>query len=163
MRIQEQVRYPATPDAVAAALADPRFSDRVTELMGASEGSVDVDGDPAGPFTVTTVRRLPTDDFPDVARSFVGATVQVRQVDAWAAPAPDGSRAGTISVEIVGAPLRLTGTLHLAPDGDSTVQSVDGDLKASVPLLGGKLERAAEPAVHGAIRQQIRAGREWLS
>lgn len=161
MRINDELRYQAAPDAVAVMLADPAFNDAVSQRMGAVSHTTDVVGDPSGAFTVTTVRTLPTDDFPDVARKFVGATVDVREVDTWEAAAQDGSRDGRIAVEIVGAPLRLNGTLRLRPEGDATVEVVEGDLKASVPLVGGALERAAEPAIRSAVRQRGRVGGSW--
>lgn len=168
MRIHDEIHYAASPSDVAAMLADPGFSEQVSTRMGASSARVDVDGQFQGAFTVTTVRTLPTDSFPDIARKFVGESVDVRQVDAWQAPNHDGARAGTITVEIVGAPLRLSGRMSLAAKaqgtgGISTVETIDGELKASVPLIGGKLEKAAEPAIRGAIRQQTKVGTAWFA
>lgn len=161
MRIDDELRYSAPPDAVAVMLTDPAFNEAVSQRMGAVAQTTEVTGDPTGPFTVTTVRTLPTDEFPDVARRFVGATVDVREVDTWQAPAPDGSRDGTITVEVQGAPLKLTGTLRMRPDADGSVESVSGDLKASVPLIGGSLEKAAAPAIRAAIRQRGKVGGSW--
>ena len=41
--------------------------------------------------------------------------------------------------------------------------TIDGDLKASIPLFGGKVEKAAAPAVVDAIRSEQRTGNAWLS
>ena len=41
--------------------------------------------------------------------------------------------------------------------------AIDGDLKASIPLVGGRLEKAAAPAVIGAIHRRGRTARRWLS
>jgi Protein of unknown function (DUF2505) len=168
VRIQDEIHYAASPSDVAAMLADPDFSEQVSSRMGASSARVEVDGQYQDAFTVTTVRTLPTDGFPDIARKLVGETVDVRQIDAWKAPDRDGARTGTITVEIVGAPLRLNGTLRLAAGaqgtgGTSTVETIDGELRASVPLIGGKLEKAAEPAIRGAIRQQTKVGKAWFA
>lgn len=163
MRVQADIQYPAGPHEVAAMLADPAFLDRYCAATGAVRHTADVDGDADGPFTVTTVRTMPTDDFPDVARRFVGETVDIRQVDSWRAAAGDGSREGTSAVEISGTPLRLTGTLRLAAGGEGTVEVVDGNLKASVPLIGGALEKAAEPAIRAALRKQGKVAAAWLT
>jgi hypothetical protein len=40
---------------------------------------------------------------------------------------------------------------------------VDGKLKASIPLLGGKVEKSAAPAVIDGIHQEGRTGRAWLA
>jgi hypothetical protein len=163
MKIQDEIRYDASPDAVAAMLADPAFVADKCARTGALDHTVDVSGEASGPFTVTTERTMPTNDFPDVAKKFVGDTIVIQEVDTWEAAAPDGSRRGTIVLRIKGAPLVLNGTLGLRADGAATVESVDGDLKASVPLVGGKLEKAAEPAVRAAMRKEHEVGREYLA
>jgi len=162
VRFEAEIHYTASPADVGTMLADAEFSDRKCAATGALRHTVEVDGDASGAFTVSTVRTMPTDAFPDVARTFVGDTVDIRQVDSWKAPSADGTRAGTITVEIAGAPLRLKGALALAGDARSTVETIHGDLKASVPIIGGKLERAAEPALQAAIRKEEQVGTEWL-
>lgn len=163
MHVDAEIRYPATPAQVAQMLADSDFVEGKCVAMGATQHTVLVEPDASGAFTVTSSRTMPTDDFPDVARKFVGSTVTIRQVDAWQEAGADGAREGTISVEIVGAPLKMTGGQWLRPDGPGCVQVVDGELKASVPLVGGKLEKAAEPAIRMAIRTEDRVGHAWLA
>ncbi len=163
MKIHDEVRYGAAPDAVAAMLADPAFLADKCRRTGALEHTVDVQGDPSGPFTVTTVRTMPTDDFPDIAKKFVGETIVLKQVDTWMAAAADGSREGDVSLKLAGQPLVLTGTLTLRPEAGGTVEVVSGDLKASVPFIGGKLEKAAEPAVRAALRKEHEVGQEYLA
>jgi hypothetical protein len=163
VRVEQVIRYPVPPDAVAAMLADPRFVEHKCAATGALSHDADVTGDAGGAFTVSTRRTMPTADLPDIARKFVGETLDVRQVDAWEPPAADGSRAGTVVVEIVGAPLRLTGTQRLDPADGGTRQTLAGDLKASVPLIGGKLEKAAEPAILAAVRKEQQVGTAWLN
>jgi len=163
MHVDAEIRYPATPAQVSEMLADSEFVERKCAEMGATEHTVLVEGDAAGAFTVTSSRTMPTNDFPDVARKFVGSSVQIRQTDAWQEAGSDGGREGTITVEIVGAPLRMTGGQWLRPNGDGCLQVVDGDLKASIPLVGGKLEKAAEPAIRMAIRKEDEVGHAWLA
>lgn len=52
---------------------------------------------------------------------------------------------------------------RLGRDGADVVHRVEGDLRASVPLIGSKIEKAAEPAIKGAIRVEERTGRAWLT
>jgi hypothetical protein len=59
--------------------------------------------------------------------------------------------------------VQLTGSLWLGLHDGGTLHAVDGDLKASVPLLGGKIEKAAEPAIRSAMRVEERTGRAWLA
>lgn len=163
MKMQEEIRYHAAPADVAAMLADPAFVEDKCARTGAIEHTVEIEGDASGPFTVTTVRTMPTDSFPDVAKKFVGQTVVIKEVTTWQAAGADGDRDGTVRLKIAGAPVELNGTMTLRADGAGTRQELLGDLKASVPLLGGKLEKAAAPAVLMALRKEGEVGQEYLA
>jgi hypothetical protein len=163
VRLTAEIRYDAPPADVFAMVSDQRFQDEVCAATGAVSHSVTVERSADGGATVTTSRDLPTDGFPDYVKGFVGATLTVRRVDVWGPAGADGSRTGTMFVEIPGAPVRLDGTVRMAPQGGGTLEEVDGDLKASIPLLGGKVERAAEPAVRAAISKEQEVGRAWLT
>lgn len=164
MRVTTQVRYDgATPAQVFEMLLDTTFQERKCVANGAVDYDVDVTEYDDGSAMITTHRHLPTDEVPDFVRAFVGETVKVTQIDDWGPAAADGAREGSIVVEIAGAPVRLTGTLRLVPEKDGTTQHLDGDLKASVPLIGGKIEKATEPAILGAIRVEERTAHAWLA
>ncbi|WP_426566045.1 DUF2505 domain-containing protein [Angustibacter sp. McL0619] len=161
MKFTADIRYEAAPADVFAMLTTSDFQRQVCDATGAIDSSVDVE-EAGGGATITTTRTLPADDLPDFVRRFVGSTLQVMRVDHWGAADATGARSGTVVVEIKGAPVRLTGTLALAADGSGTAERVDGDLKASIPLVGGKVEKAAEPAIRSAIAKEQEIGNEWL-
>jgi hypothetical protein len=161
VKFTADISYDAPPKDVYAMLVDPTFQDDVCRATGALEHTVDVReaGDGA---TITTTRVLPADGLPDFVRTFVGSRLEVRRVDEWSAADAEAGRHGSVVVEISGTPVRLTGTLRLAAQDGGSVEHVVGDLKASVPLLGGKVERAAEPAIRAAIAKEQEIGTEWL-
>ncbi|HET8615598.1 MAG TPA: DUF2505 domain-containing protein [Actinomycetales bacterium] len=162
MQVNAQVFYPASPGLVFDMLTDPGFQERVCQATGALEYDVQIE-QAAGEATITTRRALPTDQVPDYARSFIGSTLEVLRVDHWDAPDTDGNRDGTVTLEIKGAPIRLNGSLALRVDNTGgTKQLIAGDLRASIPLLGGKMERAAEPALMSAIRKEEEVGLQQL-
>jgi hypothetical protein len=43
------------------------------------------------------------------------------------------------------------------------VENLDSELKARLPLIGGKIEKAAAPAIREAIEIEGRTAQEWLS
>jgi hypothetical protein len=164
VKLAADIRYDAAPGAVIAMLADPAFQDEVCAATGALSHEVSVEGSPAGPaLTITTTRTLPADELPDFVRRLAGDTLQVRRTDVWNPADADGGRSGRVSVEIVGTPVKLTGTLSLATDGSGSLERVDGDLTASIPLLGGKVEKAAEPPIRAAIAKEQQVGTAWLA
>ena len=167
MHLSVELHYPAPVPTVGAMLADESFVRWRAERSGgpgAQVEQVDVTGDADSGFTVAVRRTLPTDQIPAHVRGFVGGRLEIRQVEVWE-PERDGVRTGTVSLEITGAPVRLTGTVRLAdgPQPGSAAQSYRGELKASVPLFGGAIEAAAGDAVRAALAAEERAGREWLA
>nr|WP_194720252.1 DUF2505 domain-containing protein [Cellulosimicrobium arenosum] len=169
MRVEQ--RYPASVSRVGQVLADEAFVRWRAERSGGSGSEVmqvDVTGTPDHGFTVTVRRTLPSGQIPAQARPFVGSRLEIRQVEAWE-PEHDGVRRGTVSLEITGAPVRLTGTVTLASDSDpgsdapSTVQEYDGEVRASLPLFASAIEDAAATAVRAALSAEEAAGQHWLA
>ncbi|WP_448061666.1 DUF2505 domain-containing protein [Cellulomonas hominis] len=150
-------------------LADPAYVHEKVAASGARDPQVDVVPGENGAFTVTVRRSLPTDQIPTNLRGFVGSHLDVRQIEAWGGPDPDGSRRGTVAVEIAGAPVRMTGTLALSPvagpGGPSAATTItyDGELKASVPLFGGAVEDAAAGAIRSTLAQEEVVSGAWLA
>lgn len=162
MHLQATLSYEADVARVGRMLADTEFVEDKLLASGALSQHANVVGDHERGFTVTTRREMPTDTIPPQFRGFVGSTLEVRHVEAWE-PLADGERKGSVVLEIVGAPVRFTGRLRLAPrDGGSLIE-VDGDLKASLPIFGAALEEAAGGAVRAALDAEQRAGAAWLS
>lgn len=163
MKIDTRIVYAAPPAEVSTMTFDRDFQARKCEATGAVSFRVDLTADAGGGAQIKTERQMPTDGFPDFVRSMVGATVDVIEVDDWSAAGPDGGRSGSITVTISGAPLQLTGSLTLQPSADGAVVLVDADLKASIPFLGGQLEKAAAPAILAAVEAEERTAQVWLA
>ena len=162
MHLSVQAHYDADVDRVAAMLADPEFVEAKVRASGALSQQVDVVGGAGADFTVTSRRHMPTTGIPAQFRSVVGASLEVRQVEAWEGPEP-GARRGTVVVEITGAPVRMTGIMRLVPEADgTTTQHFEGELKASVPLFSAAVEEATAGAVRAAIEAEERTGTAWL-
>jgi hypothetical protein len=162
VRVTAEMHYAAAPGDVFTMLTDQAFQDRKLGQTGALSWDVEIRADGGG-AVVTSRRALPTDQVPDAFRALVGSEIKISQTETWGPAGPDGARTGTLVVEVAGAPVRLNATLTLSPSGGGTVERVEGDLKARVPLIGGKIERSAEPAVRAAIDAEQRIGQAWLA
>ena len=162
MKISATIDYAASPHEVFAMLADQDFQTRKCVATGARSHTVAISAQ-GGRTVIVSSRDLPTDDFPDFVKSMVGATLAITETQDWGPAGPDGSRQGVLTVDIAGAPIDLAGTLSLVPGGKGSVESVEGDLKARIPLLGGKIEKAAAPAIESAIRVESETGQAWLA
>jgi len=162
MKISATLDYAATPHEVFTMLADEAFQTRKCAATGALNHTVSISAQ--GDRTViVSSRDLPTDGFPAFVKSLVGATLAITETQDWGPAGTDGAREGTLTVDIVGAAIDLDGTLSLTPAGQGSVESVEGDLKARVPLFGGRIEKAAAPAIESAISAEREIGQAWLA
>jgi hypothetical protein len=163
VRLTKDISYAADPAAVFAMLTEVPFQERKCAATGALSHDVDIERYDDGSVVIRTRRTLPTEQVPDFAQRFVGRTIDVVQVDDWGPAGADGAREGTVVVELKGAPIRFAGSVSLRPGGEGTVEAFDGDIKASVPLIGGRMEKALEPALRAAINTEHREGQAWLA
>ncbi|MBM6400904.1 DUF2505 domain-containing protein [Phycicoccus sonneratiae] len=162
MRLTRREQLPAGPEEVYAVLTDPAFQE--AKCAATTDGgaySADVTPTATG-HRVHTSRELPADGLPDVARSFVGATLTVVEDYEWGAAGPDGTREAAVDLHVKGAPLTLKGVLRLEPDGSGSVEVLDAELKANVPFVGGKIEKAAAEPIGAAIGVEVELLRERL-
>ncbi|WP_462418036.1 DUF2505 domain-containing protein [Kytococcus sp. Marseille-QA3725] len=162
MRIEHRFTLPADVDRVMAMVADPAYVEDKIRRTGALEHSVDVSTDGPGPV-IRTTRKMGGERLPQAARRLVGDGVTLHEEQEWDAPAADGTRTGRLVVTTAGAPARLEADLRLEPKGDQTDFVTTGDFTVKVPLLGGQLEKQAEPYVGKVIGLEERASREWLA
>lgn len=161
MDLHTEQRYDADPAAVFAMLVDETFIARKTAAAKAlrHKATVTRTDDRA---TIELTRVMPP-DVPDYVRRFVGETIDVKQVDVWGPAAPDGSRQGTIKLDMVGAPVICSGTMTLATADGRTVVRIAAAIKASVPLVGRKIESAVHQGLSEAAKIEEQVGRAWLA
>jgi hypothetical protein len=164
VRVTAEIRYPATVSTVFEMLTDEVFQDRKLSQTGALTWEVQVQLEDGG-ASIVSRRALPTDQVPDAFKAMVGPQITIIQTETWGPAGADGSRTGTLDIEVGGAPVRMTASLNLTgtDGGAGSLELVDGELKARVPLIGGRIERAVEPAVRAAIDAEQRIGRAWLA
>lgn len=162
MRITERTEHSASPDRIHAMLIDPAFQEERCRRGGSLHHDVEVETTDEGPVVVTR-RQMPTDELPDVAKRFVGSTLNMVETMRWGNSDVEGGWEAAYTLDVEGTPVSMVGGIHLLPDAAGTVHSVDGELSAHVPLLGSRIERAVHPLVISALELESRLIREWQS
>ena len=157
MKFSQEIRYAAGADTVFAMLGEQAFRDRVCEASGTLTHTVQITPSDAG-MNVVIDQTLPADGIPSFAKKIVGDKFQVVQNESWTSP----TRAD-LEVTIPGKPGQLRGTITLAESGGETVETVAGDIKVSIPLVGGKLEALIGDLLASALRTEGKVGRSWLN
>lgn len=155
--------FTASPQVVFAVLAQEDFILAKCAATGSLTTQATVKAvSQQGAQTLTSVRVLPA-DLPAPAKSLVGETITVTETQVWSAPAPDGSRTATITVEFSG-PMGFSGTLELTPtQGGNTKITTRGSFTASVPFIGGKIEKVAAEQTQRYLTAEERVAGEWLA
>ncbi len=162
MRITERIEHSATPEQVHAMLIDPAFQEERCRRSGSLHHEVEVEVTDEGPIVVTR-RQMPTQDLPDVAKRFVGSTLELVETVRWGSSDAEGDWEAAYTLQVESTPVSMVGGIHLWPDGAGTVHAVDGELSAHVPLVGGRIERAVQPLIATAWELETRLSQEWLA
>jgi Protein of unknown function (DUF2505) len=161
VHVDRKFHYDATPSEVVEMMADPEFQKRKCAASGALSNEVMVQ--PGTDPVVTVVRRMPVDRIPEMMRALVRRGITIRETVRWSSAAADGSRDGTVALEILGQPVTMRGTIRLAPSSDGTDGRIQAEVKAAIPWLGGKVEKAVEPAILAGIKTEIETGQAYLA
>ena len=157
MRVRHQMHYPSPPDEVFEMLADPEFREDVCIEIHSTGTRVEIDR-LGSSMSVLVVHRQGTDDIPAFAKKMVGDEIVIEQHETWQTP----TRAD-LEIAIPGKPGHLRGTIVLEPEGEGTVETIEGDLKVNVPLIGGRIESLVADLMVSAMAAEERVGRRRLA
>jgi hypothetical protein len=140
MDVHTEISYPGATVADVFALAlDPGFRGAVCAATMAADHEVDVRPGDDGSTVVTVTRTLPS-TMPDVVRRLVGGRVGIVQVETWQPDDGSGRRRADLTVQVVGQPASMRGTLLVAGVRDGAVETVRGEVKVSLPFIGARFE-----------------------
>lgn len=158
MEFSHQMTYDATPAEVAEMLADRSFREQVCDGMRCVRQDISVDGSGAG-MKVVVDQTQEAKGLPGFAKKVVGDSIQIVQRETW-----KDDTSAVLVLEIPGKPGRLDGTVVLADDGaGGTVETVAGDLRVKLPMIGGRLEGLVADMLVRALRTEEKVGRAWLA
>ena len=131
---------PADVDTVFTAISSAGWAERKAREL--RDGSLVVQRElrPDGGVLLAVSRQLP-DGVPGYLERFLPKDGRVVHTDDWGPAQPDGTRQGTWRADIPGAPAKLGGTMRFEPAAAGSIYAIDGTVRVSVPLIGGKAEK----------------------
>jgi hypothetical protein len=153
--------FSADPATVMAMLRHPDYVRRKGERTGSTEVDVDVTESADGGVVITSTRSMPA-EVPSYAAPFVGDSITITETQTWGPPAEDGSAEAAVTV-VFDSPLAYRGRISLSPTADGVLLHNEGDFKASVPFVGGKVERVAAEMTQKYLAKEVTVGEEWLA
>ena len=156
MRLRHELAYDAPPPDVLAMLTDPLFWDRVGDATGALSSKATVGADGAATRVVID-QEQEVAGVPSFAKKFVGDSTRAITTQVW-----NGTGASYV-VETPGKPTSITGTAKVAENGAGSTLTYDLEVKASVPLIGGKLEKLVVRLTTEGFDKEQAVGAAWLA
>jgi hypothetical protein len=144
--------YPVPVDAVVKMLRDKSCTVDKYESMGHRDVQIlELVADDATLRIVSS--RIVDVDLPGFAKKALKPTNTMVQTDEWRRN-DDGSWSGTFKVDVKGSPVRISGTMGLAPHADGSRHEVALDVQVKIPIIGGKI---AEWAGKNDVRRTLDA------
>jgi hypothetical protein len=140
-RMKVSHHYDADVETVYRLISDPAFIERKYSAQGATDISIE-SADDEGAVKNEITRKV-TIDLPGFAKKVMSPTNTMVQNEQWSPADASGQRVCAYTIEVHGVPSRIAGTVTLSPDAGGTRQDIEADVKVSIPLLGGKLEKFA--------------------
>ena len=172
MDLRTEYRFDAGVEAVFGMFTDPEYQRQKLVDAGHTHVEIVECGATARGSCRIVSRRAVAVDVPGVLKKVLPSTNSVTQTDEWEADPAGGARSGTWKVDIKGVPIHLSGTMRLEPGTSAktgrplktaSVETIDGVVKASLPLVGGKLEKLAYANFMDATAQEQDFSSRWLT
>ncbi len=156
-RLTYDLTYDAPMLAVGEMLIDPAFREQVCDAQHALRKTVAVGQDGGGMKVVVDMVQA-AEGIPGFAKRFVGDEIQLVQTELWS----DIENA-RVEVVIPGKPGQMSGTVALRESGGTTTETVEMEIRVSIPLVGGKIESLIAGLLLKALKVENAVGRHYLS
>lgn len=154
MKFAHTNTYTAPIDRVRDMLNDPAFREQVATRTGAFSCQAAYGG---GKLVVTEEQAVA--GVPSFAKKFVGESTTVIHTELW----DDAGTSATITLDTPGKPTKITGRITLSESGGVTTHAYALDVTASVPLIGGRLEKLVADLTTAGLVTEGQVGAEWLA
>lgn len=162
MKVQQIHEYDAGVDEVLEVLTSPEYLRAKAEALGDTELEIVAAGRKGDGYVADTRRVVPA-NIPGFAKKFLPAKNRIHQVEEWGPAEGDGSRRGTWHVSAAGAPVTGSGTARIEPTATGCRNVIEGEVKASVPLVGGKLASFVGDEAIQTMNREHAFAQKWLA
>ena len=155
MKVTRNATYALSPEHVMAVLADEDFQNEKCRATYAVSWDSTIETG-RNRTVIQTRRVMPTTHLPEVAKGFVGESFSLHETQTWTGPNEQGVYTADFRVHVQGAPIAVTGSRRLEPKGTGAHDHVTLLIRASVPIIGRKIEESAAPAVAAGVEIELK-------
>lgn len=152
-------KYAATVDKVFALLTDPKWLEARGQALGELSTQVKAKKS-AGGVTLSMKRRVRR-DLPSLVAKVLSPESDLVFEETWTA-ATEAGRSGTLTMEAIGQPVKMSAKFELAPAGKGCDYRITHTCKSSVPFIGGAVEKFALGQVESGCADELAYLAEFL-
>jgi uncharacterized protein YndB with AHSA1/START domain len=145
-------KYTAPIEQVFALLTDPRWLKERSLALG--ELSAKVKAGKSGKGVTLSMTRRVKRDLPALVAKVLPAESDLQFEEIWT-PA-EGGYDGTLKMEIVGQPVKMTAEFTLESVGKGCVYKIEHETKCSIPLVGGAVAKFAQGQVEKGCADEFK-------
>ena len=153
-------KYSADPEKVFALLTDAKWLEARCLELGELSATVKAKK-AAGGVTLSMKRRVRR-ELSGIVAKVISPESELVFEEKWSAPDDEGVRTGSLSIEAVGQPVRVTAEFELMPSGKGSVYRIFHKTKASVPLIGGAIEKFVQGQIEQGCADEFAYTVAWL-
>jgi uncharacterized protein DUF2505 len=145
-------------DVFTALVDETYLRDRLAALGGTDARLVSFSKDD-GRTSYQLKQGVSAEHLPSVAKGLLGGDLVIHRTEVWT----EAGTTGTVEVTLNGVPGRLDGTIVLSEHQGGSRSTLTGQVKVSIPLMGGKLEAMIAEQVVKLLDKENEFTTEWLA
>jgi hypothetical protein len=146
-------KYAAPIDKVFALLTDPSWLRERSIALG--ELSAKVKAKKRGGGITVSMHRRVRRDLPGVVAKVLDSESDLIFEEVWSPAGDGGARTGTLTMDSVGQPVKMSARFELMPAGKGCIYRITHTCKSSVPIIGGVVERFAQSQVESGCADEL--------
>ncbi|MDX8055336.1 DUF2505 domain-containing protein [Lentzea sp. BCCO 10_0798] len=156
-RIEHHTTSPHSAEKVFGAMVDETYlRDRLAAIGGKDAQLVTYSS--TGEKTSYQLKQgVPAEHVPSAVKAALGGDLVIQRTETWAAGA------GTVEVAVNGVPSRLDGSFTILDNGSGAKVTLSGEVKVSIPFLGGKIEKLIAEQVAVLLDKESEFTSQWLA
>ncbi|RDI29949.1 DUF2505 domain-containing protein [Lentzea flaviverrucosa] len=156
-RIEHHTTSPHSAEKVYGAMVDETYlRDRLAAIGGKDAQLVTYSS--TGEKTSYQLKQgVPAEHVPSAVKAALGGDLVIQRTETWAAGA------GTVEVAVGGVPGRLDGSFTVLDNGSGSKLTLSGEVKVSIPFLGGKIEKLIAEQVAVLLDKENEFTSQWLA
>jgi hypothetical protein len=156
-RIEHHTTSPHSAEKVFGAMVDETYlRDRLAAIGGTNAALMSFDS--TGERTSYQLKQgVPAEHVPSAVKAVLGGDLVIQRTETWAAGV------GTVEVAVSNVPGRLEGSFTLLDNGSGSKLTLSGEIKVSIPFVGGKIEKLIAEQVAVLLDKESEFTSQWLA